>query len=106
MLVVLFMAGVILGIVFYLNLLLLGKKIFSDSVNKWIWALAIASFGLFVSFLTFDRWLDYIGALPPFVGIFLIVAILLTVAIAFIEVTLLNVLKRATMAVQELEEVI
>ncbi len=99
-------AEALLGLVFYLNMLLLGKRIFDKSVNKWVWALAGSSFGLFISFLVIFRWLDYIGALPPIIAIFLFVSMLLTLALGFIVITLLALLKKATQAVQELEEVI
>lgn len=99
-------AELILGLTFYLNLLLVGQQMFKQSATKWIWALSGSIFGLALSFVGIYRWLDLKTAMPPIIGIFLVIAILLTLALGFIVVTMLGLLNRATNAIRELEEVI
>ena len=101
-----FFAECVLGMTFYLNILLVGQRMFKQSVAKWIWALTGSIFGLAISFFGVYKWLDFKMALSPVISIFLVVATLLMLALGFIVVTLLGLLNRATSAIRELEEVI
>jgi hypothetical protein len=96
----------ILLLIMYLIYLINREKMFTNSVYKWIWMLAGASFGLFVSLVAMYKWLDFIGALPPVVALFLMFSGLLSLAVSFVVLTMLGLLKKATQAARELEGVI
>ena len=95
-----------LGIV----LLLLGRirtdRMFSPKVNKWVRLLGWNAAALAVGFSAILSWFGAKNTLPPLVLLSLIVAILLSLAVALVTASLLGILQRATAATQELDAVI
>jgi membrane protein implicated in regulation of membrane protease activity len=63
-------------------------------------------FGVSASFAALLTWLSVKNTLPPSILLFLLVAILLAIAAAFVVASLKSVLQEATEARQELEGVI
>lgn len=110
-LMALFGTPVLLGQSFLaLVLLLLGRirtdRMFSPKVNKWVRLLGWNAAAIAASFSAIFAWFATKNTLPPLVLLALIVAILLSLAVALVTASLLGILRRATAAKQELDGVI
>lgn len=81
-------------------------RMLTETSFKWVRALSYDAFFLAVSFAVILIWLNIKNTLPPLVGIALILAIFLPLAVSLVTRTLLGLLKKATAASVELEAVI
>ena len=102
---------VILGMVIVLAVLLLLRLIHNDrmlstSAYKWVRGLSISTFGLAASLFAIGVWLNNKNTLPPLIAVILATGALISLAVGFVTLTLMSLLKRATSAIEELEGVI
>ena len=91
-------------------LILLGKirkdRMFSPAVHKWVKLLAWDAAALACSFAVILFWLGAKNTLPPLVVLTLLVASMLSLAVALVTANLLALLRKATVATEELNGVI
>lgn len=102
---------VVLGMVIVLAVLLLLRLIHKDrilsvSAYKWVRGLSFSAFGLAASLFAIGSWLNFKNTLPPLIAITLTAGALVALAVGFVTLTLMSLLKRATTAIEELEGVI
>lgn len=102
---------VLLGMVVVLSVLLLlrlihNDRILSTSAYKWGRGLSFSTFGLAASLFAIGAWLNIKNTLPPLIAIILAAGALVALAVGFVTLTLMSLLKRATTAIEELEGVI
>lgn len=97
---------ILLLIIIFLLRRIRAEQMFSTSVYKWVRLLAVDALALAASFVTIFVWLNIKNTLPPAIGIVLLVAILLSLAVSLVTASLLGLLKKATDVSQELEGVI
>lgn len=81
-------------------------QMFSSMAQKWVLALSYNAGALSVSFLALLSWLSFKNTLPPIIGLILLIGVFLPLAVALVTRTLLVLLKRATIANEELEGVV
>jgi hypothetical protein len=81
-------------------------RMFTATSFKWVSALSYDALVLAVSFAVILIWLNIKNTLPPLVGMALLLAIVLPLAVSLVTRTLLGLLKKATAASVELEAVI
>lgn len=81
-------------------------QMFSSMAQKWVLALSYNAGALSVSFLVLLSWLSFKNTLPPIIGLIVLIGVFLPLAVALVTRTLLVLLKRATIANEELEGVV
>lgn len=90
----------------WLVLRLKNSKLLLEPSLRVVSVLMFSLFGVAASFAALLTWLSVKNTLPPSILLFLLVAILLAIAAAFVVASLKSVLQEATAARQELEGVI
>ncbi len=97
---------VTLASIAWLILRLKNSKLLLEPSLRVVNVLMFSLFGVAASFAALLTWLGVKNTLPPSILLFLLVAILLAIAAAFVVASLKSVLQEATAARQELEGVI
>jgi hypothetical protein len=97
---------VTLASIAWLILRLKNSKLLLEPSLRVVNVLMFSLFGVAASFAALLTWLGVKNTLPPSILLFLLVAILLALAAAFVVASLKSVLQEATAARQELEGVI
>ena len=97
---------VTLASIAWLILRLKNSKLLLEPSLRVVNVLMFSLFGVAASFAALLAWLGVKNTLPPSILLFLLVAILLAIAAAFVVASLKSVLQEATAARQELEGVI
>ena len=97
---------VVLATIAWLLGRLKNSKLLLEPSLRVVNVLMFSLFGVAASFAALLTWLGVKNTLPPSILLFLLVAILLAIAAAFVVASLKSVLQEATAARQELEGVI
>lgn len=81
-------------------------QMFSTLAHKWVRALSYNAAALSLSFVAILAWLNVKNTLPPIIGLVLLIGFFAPLAVALVTRTLLVLLKKATIANEELEGVV
>lgn len=81
-------------------------QMFSPIAHNWVRALSHNAGALSASFVVILIWLNMKNTLPPLIGLVLLIAVFVPMAVALVTRTLLVLLKRATYASEELDGVV
>jgi len=81
-------------------------QMFSTLAHKWVRALSYNAAALSLSFVVILAWLNVKNTLPPIIGLVLLIGFFVPLAVALVTKTLLVLLKKATIANEELEGVV
>ena len=96
----------LLGVILVLLRRVRIDQMFSRSAHGWVRTLSYNAAALSLSFGVILFWLNAKNTLPPAVGLMLLLAMLLPLAVALVTRTLLGFLQKATTDHEELEGVI
>jgi len=100
------LAETLLAVILVLMRRIRKDQMFSPAAHRWVRVLSYNSAALSLSFASILAWLNAKNTLPPVIGLALLTAIFLPLAVALVTRTLLGLLKKATEASEELQGVI